>query len=183
MIWLTDAEGRTTYMCAEWYAFTGLEPPAALGSGWVASIHADERGLMEETFQQACAAPCEFTLQYRLRRRDGTYIWVSESAAPAWLPNRGNFLGFIGQISSVEPQQLGLIARAELQTFQVTTPIGEFAPITALDAMADHILIARALAISSAADHLLVQIDELLISIGRDLAWQEAQGDTTGIIH
>ena len=136
MIWLADVEGRTTYMCAEWYAFTGLEPPSALGSGWTASIHADDRELMEGTLQQACADRCEFTLQYRLRRRDGTYIWVIESAAPSWLPDQKTFLGFLGQISSVVPQRSGLIATAELESFRVTTPIGEFAPITTLDVMA-----------------------------------------------
>ncbi|MCJ2048674.1 PAS domain-containing protein [Methylobacterium sp. J-070] len=183
MIWLTDAEGRTTYMCAEWYAFTGLAPPAALGTGWTASIHVDDRDLVEEAFQQACASRCEFTLQYRLRRRDGTYIWVHESAAPSWLPKGKTFLGFLGQISSVEPQRRGLIATAELQTFQAAKPVGEFAPITALDAMADHLLMARGLAATTTAAHLLEQIDELLFGLGCELARQGTQSDTTGNIH
>ncbi len=82
MIWMSDAHGHTTYMCAEWYAFTGLKVPAALGSGWASAIHPEDQLLMQEVFQQACETRCQFALQYRLRRHDGTYVWVTDSAAP-----------------------------------------------------------------------------------------------------
>lgn len=183
MIWVTNADGQTTYMCAEWYAFTGLKPSAGLGFGWTEAIHPDERDLMEDTFRQACAARCEFALQYRLRRRDGAYVWVTDSAAPSWLPGRKAFLGFLGQISGVEPKRQGLIAKAELHAFEAVTPAGEFAPATIIDAVADHVLMARALAIASGAGHLLSSIDDLLTVVGRDLAQQEAGVEAASNIH
>ena len=182
MIWVTDAEGLTTYICPEWYVFTGLEAPAGLGFGWTAAIHPDERTLMEATFQQACAARCEFALQYRLRRRDGTYVWVSDSAAPAWLPKQMAFLGFLGQISRVEPLRRGMIARAELERFEAAASVGAFAPVTTLDAIAHHILMARALA-TGGAGQLMPLIDDLLFVLGRDLAQQEIRPDGSGNIH
>lgn len=183
MIWVTDTAGQTMYVCREWYIFTGVRPPDGLGLGRASVIHPDERHLMADTFRHACASRCEFALQYRLRRHDGTYVWVSDSAAPASLPKRKEFLGFIGQITSIEPQLQGLIASAELQRFQVATPVGAFAPITALDALAEHILMARSLALSSAADHLLPSLDELLFAVGKDLARQQSRGDGSGNIH
>lgn len=183
MIWVTDAEGRTTYMCAEWYVVTGLRQPAALGSGWADVIHPDDRDLMVGTFRQACAARCEFALQYRLRRRDGTYVWVSDSAAPSWLPKRRGFLGFLGQITRVEPQRPGLIATAELETFAAAPSADAFAPVTALDALAEHVLVARALALGGAGEHLLPMIDGLLFAVGRDLARQQDADDVSGNFH
>lgn len=183
MIWLANAHGQTTYICAEWYTFTGLEPPGALGFGWTTAIHPDERGLMEETFRQACEARCDFVLQYRLRRRDGAYHWVTDAAAPSWLPKRKAFLGFVGQISSVPRKYQRLIASAEFHAFQATTQVREFAAVTTLDAIADHVLMARALAINSEAHHLLSSIDDLLTVVGRDLAQQEVSGEIADNIH
>lgn len=183
VIWVADAEGQTTYLCAEWYAFTGLKPSTGLGFGWTSVVHPDERDLMEETFRQACATRCEFALQYRLRRRDGAYVWVTDSAAPSWLPGQKAFLGFLGQISGVEPDRQGLIARAELHAFEAVTPVGEFAAVTIVDAVADHVLMARALAVASGAQHLLPAIDDLLMLVGRDLAQQEVSGETGAHIH
>jgi PAS domain S-box-containing protein len=182
MIWMSDARGHTTYMCAEWYTFTGLEPPAALGSGWVSAIHPEDQPLMEETFRQACEARCQFALQYRLRRHDATYVWVTDSAAPSWVPGRKAFLGFLGQISRVTKRH-GLVAKAELHAFEALAPVGEFAAVTTLDAIADHVLMARAMAIASAADHLLAPIDELLAVVGHDLARHEFHGDMADSIH
>jgi PAS domain S-box-containing protein len=182
MIWMSDARGHTTYMCAEWYAFTGQQPPAALGSGWVSAIHPEDQLLMEEVFQQACETRCQFALQYRLRRHDGTYVWVTDSAAPSWAPGQEAFLGFLGQISPSTERQ-GQIAKAELHAFEATTPIGEFAAATTLDAIADHVLMARALAVASAADHLLAPIDELLGIVGHDLARHDVHGDMADSIN
>ena len=137
---------------------------------------------MEEIFQQACETRCQFALQYRLRRHDGTYVWVTDSAAPSWVPGRKAFLGFLGQISRI-PERHGLVAKAELHAFEATTPVGEFAAVTTLDAIADHVLMARALAIASAADHLLAPIDELLTIVGHDLAQHEVHGDMADSIH
>ncbi|MCJ2050082.1 PAS domain-containing protein [Methylobacterium sp. J-070] len=183
MIWVTDDEGRTTYMCPEWYAVTVLRPPAGLFSGWASVIHPDDRDLMVETFRHACAARCEFTLQYRLRRQDGTYVWVSDSATPSWLPKRRGFLGFFGQITDVKPEGRRLIAQAELERFEVTPSAGEFAPVTALDALAEHVLMARSLALGGASDHLLPMVDALLFAVGKDLARRQAGDDASVNIH
>jgi hypothetical protein len=91
-------------------------------------------------------------------------------------------LGFLGQISPSTERQ-GLIAKAELNAFEPTTPIGEFAAATTLDAIADHLLMARAMAVASAADHLLAPIDELLGIVGHDLARHDVHGDMADSIN
>ncbi|MCJ2103010.1 PAS domain-containing protein [Methylobacterium sp. E-046] len=182
MIWTTDAAGQTTYMCQEWYAFTGQRPPAALADGWVQAIHPDERAMMGDAFLKACHLQCEFVLQYRLRRHDGTYVWVVDSAAPSRLPDAGTFLGFLGMIRRLDRPPKGLVARAELETFRAKTATGEFAPVSKLDVVANHLLMARAAAIG-AADEMLPAIDSLLFDVGSRLARGLQQGDASANIH
>jgi PAS domain S-box-containing protein len=182
MIWTADVMGQVTYICPEWYAFTGQEASAALGQGWTEAVHPDERELMNSTFLAACQLQCEFVLQYRLRRNDGAYVWVIGSAAPSRLPSQGTFLGFLDMVRPVEAPQIGLIARAELETFQAAVAAGEFAPASKLDLVADHLLMARAAALG-AADELLPAIEDLLFEVGCLLARGLEQKDVSTNIH
>ena len=177
MIWTTDATGQATYLCPEWYAFTGQAPSGGLGSGWTEAIHPEERELMGGAFREACKLECEFVLQYRLRRHDGTYVWVTDAAAPSHLPGKGLFLGFLGMVNPLEAPTRGLVARAELQTFYAPPTTGEFAPVSKLDMVADHLLMARAAAIG-ATDDLVPMFDALLFKIGQRLA--QGMKDETG---
>jgi hypothetical protein len=182
MIWTTDAAGQTTYMCQEWYAFTGREPPAGLGEGWAQSIHPDERAMMSDAFLKACHLQCEFALQYRLRRHDGVYVWVNDAAAPSRLPGCGTFLGYLGMIRSIDLPHGGLVARAELETFRAVPATGQFAPVSKLDVVADHLLMARAAAVG-AADEMLPAIEDMLFHVGRRLARGQEQGDASANLH
>jgi len=177
MSWTTDAAGQATYLCPEWYAFTGQAPSAALGSGWTEAIHPDERDLMGDAFLKACKLECEFVLQYRLRRHDGTYVWVTDAAAPSCPPGESLFLGFLGTVRRIRAPMSGLVARAELQTFRAAPATGEFAPVSKLDVVADHLLMARAAALS-AADDLMPAFDALLFEVGLRLA--QTMKDATG---
>ena len=182
MIWTTDATGLATYLCPEWHAFTGQAPAAVLGLGWTEAIHPDERDLMGDAFLKACKLECEFVLQYRLRRHDGVYVWVTDAAAPSRLPSGGLFLGYLGMVTRIEGSMSGLVARAELQTFRAAPATGEFAPVSKLDMVADHLLAARAAAIGT-ADEMLPAIDSLLFDVGCQLARRLQQGDMSANIH
>lgn len=182
MIWTTDAVGQATYLCPEWYAFTGQVPAAALGRGWTEAVHPDERSLMGDAFLKACKLECEFVLQYRLRRHDGLFVWVTDAAAPSRLPGGGLFLGYLGMVRQIEAPMNGLVARAELQTFRAAPATGEFAPVSKLDRVADHLLMVRAAAIG-AADEMLPAIDSLLFDVGCRLARRLQRGDASANIH
>lgn len=177
MIWTTDAAGQTTYLCPEWYAFTGQGPSAGLGHGWAEAVHPDERDLVGHAFLQACKIECAFVLQYRLRRHDGTYVWVTDAAAPSRMPGEGLFLGFLGMVRRIEAPVDGVVARAELETFRAAPATGEFAPVSKLDMVADHLLLARAAAVG-ATDDLIPTFDALLFEVGRRLA--QGMMDETG---
>src|SRR5262249_2011191 len=80
MIWMSDAEGAGIYGSPSWYEFTGQTPESGLGSGWVTALHPDDRELTEKTFLDANEKHEAFRIEYRLRRKDGEYRWVIDSA-------------------------------------------------------------------------------------------------------
>ena len=66
-----------------WLEFTGRAFEEELGGGWVRNVHPNDR--------ERCLAAAkafdgrqEVSLEYRLRRRDGAFRWIAESAHPVW---------------------------------------------------------------------------------------------------
>jgi PAS domain S-box-containing protein len=127
MVWMADADGAGTYMSQSWYEFTGQAPGTALGSGWVAALHPDDRERSEKTFLAANEKREAFRLEYRLRRNDGEYRWVIDSAKPRF-GSQGEFLGYIGSVVDVTGTK-----RAELNTQFINQLDFELSQITDAD--------------------------------------------------
>ena len=100
MIWVTEPDGYCSYLNSQWFAFTGQSPSEALGFGWLEATHPDDRERSEQAFLAANAARAPFSLEYRLRRRDGHYAWAIDSAAPRFGPD-GEYLGYIGSVLDI----------------------------------------------------------------------------------
>ncbi len=100
MIWVTDAEGECTYLNRMWYEFTGQTEAEGLGRGWLDAIHPGDTVQAAATFAEATERRTAFTLDYRLRGRDGVYRWAVDAAAPRF-SGQGTFLGFIGSVLDI----------------------------------------------------------------------------------
>jgi PAS domain S-box-containing protein len=127
MVWMADADGAGTYVSQSWYEFTGQAPGTALGSGWVAALYPDDRERSEKTFLAANEKREAFRLEYRLRRNDGEYRWVIDSARPRF-GSQGEFLGYIGSVVDVTETK-----RAELNTQFINQLDFELSQITDAD--------------------------------------------------
>ncbi|HEX9787706.1 MAG TPA: GAF domain-containing protein [Candidatus Binatia bacterium] len=100
MIWITRADGSSTYLNKQWYEFTGQSDEAALGFGWLDAVHPEDRTGAGEAFVKANDRREEFRVEYRLRRHDGMYRWVIDSASPQ-IGDNGEFLGYIGSVFDI----------------------------------------------------------------------------------
>ena len=110
MVWTTDATGECTYLSRSWYQYTGQTEPTALGFGWLDATHPDDREASTGIFRNALERKAAFSIEYRLRGKDGTYRWMMDSASP-WLHADGSFRGFIGSV-------IDITDRRELQEAQ-----------------------------------------------------------------
>jgi PAS domain S-box-containing protein len=96
LIWMSGPDKLCTFFNKGWLDFTGRSLQQELGTGWAEGVHADDRDRCLHTYVSAFDARGEFTLEYRLRRRDGQYRWVVDKGVPRFGPD-GVFLGYIGR--------------------------------------------------------------------------------------
>ncbi|RRS04708.1 response regulator [Aquabacterium soli] len=113
MVWTTDIDGQCTYLSRSWYEFTGQTPETGLGTGWLDATHPEDRPGAERSFVEANATRSAFSLEYRLRRHDGSYRWAIDAAAP-WLSPDGAFLGYVGSVIDITERKAAEEARRVL---------------------------------------------------------------------
>lgn len=160
MIWVTEPDGSCTYLNRNWYEFTGQSQQDALGFGWLRAVHPDDAAESVRIFLDATAQHKAFRLDYRLRRADGVFRWVIDSARPRFGAD-GGFLGFIGSVIDITERknaELSLLAAHE--TFRQLVDRSPFG-IYAIDA--DF----RLVQVSNGAQEVFKNVHPL---IGRDFA-------------
>lgn len=118
MIWMSDLDKKNTYVNKVWLDFTGRTLEEELGTGWKADIHPDDLKMSDELYEAAFAEQKPFNVEYRLRRKDGSYGWVFSRAIPHFSGD-GIFLGYIGSCVDIserkeaEEQRRGYIEEIE----------------------------------------------------------------------
>ena len=100
IIWINDVLGRCTYVNRQWTEFTGTVFERQLGFGWLASIHPDDQESTKQLIEAAFHKHKPFRIDYRLRRYDGEYRSVIDTASPRF-GHSGEFLGYIGAVIDI----------------------------------------------------------------------------------
>ena len=75
IVWITDADGRTTFFNQQWVEYTGLSLEESYGDGWNKPFHPDDQQRAWDAWQQAINHNATYSLECRLRRADGRYRW------------------------------------------------------------------------------------------------------------
>lgn len=98
MLWVTDTEGRFSYLNQAWHDFTGH--PAQAGPTehhFLDAVHPDDRENVQSAMAAENARQMGFQVEYRLRRADGEYRFAIAAGAPR-KSEAGEFTGYIGSI-------------------------------------------------------------------------------------
>jgi PAS domain S-box-containing protein len=95
MVWTAGPDRRCDYFNERWLEFTGRPLEEELGWGWADRVHPDERPAAMAEYEAAFAERRQFDLEYRVRRADGEYRWVLDTATPRFGAG-GAFLGYVG---------------------------------------------------------------------------------------
>jgi len=66
IVWIADANGQTTYINKHWYEMTGTPMSESVGTGWIETVHPDDRAPCHEKFQACLRSGETFEIEYRL---------------------------------------------------------------------------------------------------------------------
>jgi PAS domain S-box-containing protein len=113
MIWMAGTDKLFNYFNRTWLEFTGRPVESQMGNGWVEAIYSEDRGNWVESYRAMFEKRLPLTLEYRLRRHDGEYRWVSIRAVPRFQDD-GSFAGYVGCGLDVTEEKEAKAAFAEL---------------------------------------------------------------------
>jgi PAS domain S-box-containing protein len=99
-IFRADPNGATTYVNPKWCAISGLSADQALGDGWLAAVHPDDRGRLSRGWQKSTRLHQESFSDYRFLLPDGSTAWVLGQAVPELNPEN-QIVGYVGTITDI----------------------------------------------------------------------------------
>jgi two-component system sensor kinase FixL len=142
MIWMSGTEKEGVFFNKGWLDFTGRTVDQELGAGWLEGVHLEDLAHCLEVCGTAFGERKPFTVEYRLRRKDGEYRWLLDTGTPRY-ESDGAFLGYIGscidigerkqaeldyQLQSMELARVGRVALlgelAASLAHEVNNPLG-----------------------------------------------------------
>jgi len=100
LIWMSGVDKLCTFFNKPWLEFTGRSLEQEIGNGWAEGVHPDDLQKCLDVYTESFDARKPFVMQYRLRRYDGEYRWVSDQGVARYNPN-GKFAGYIGSCVDV----------------------------------------------------------------------------------
>jgi PAS domain S-box-containing protein len=105
MIWMSGPDKLCTYFNQPWLEFTGRTLEAELGNGWAEGVHPEDFGRCLDTYIKSFDRREDFQMEYRMRRYDGEYRWLSDIGVPRFNPD-GTFAGYIGSCIDITERKL-----------------------------------------------------------------------------
>lgn len=147
IVWTADRRGHITWVNARWTRYTGAPARDALGDGWAAWLHPDDRTGVLQAWRGAVAAVAPLEASYRVRRSDGAHRWHLVRAVP--VRDREGRVEWIGTTTDIELQKQAELERA--------AAVAELSAV--LDAIADALVVhgpdGRIVRVNAAAARLL----------------------------
>jgi PAS domain S-box-containing protein len=104
MIWMLAPDGEITYLSQRWFDYTGLGLDETRQTGWRRVLHPDEHDAIMGAFAAYLAAGEPYTMELRLRGRDGGYRWHITRSTPL-RDEQGELLKWLGVTFDIDERK------------------------------------------------------------------------------
>ncbi len=158
MIWAIDSEGAITYIGPEWDQFVMADGRLPMSERVRSYVHPEDRAQVLATVDEAKVRRLPFNCVFRVLHKDGTYRRMLARGVPTVQPTTGKLVGLIGTtyemaegdltVTSVGWTELRLADRQGLRSI--------------VDRIADHLIVARAMAEQAGEARLVAITDQAL---------------------
>src|ERR671933_1026817 len=112
-IFLTDVEGRCTYTNPRCQAICGFSFEQSLGSGWLQSVHPEDREQLLTDWSAWTLSHTEYTKEFRIQTPEGIIREVHMRASPMLSP-LGELMGHVGTVEDITNRKQAEEARAQV---------------------------------------------------------------------
>ncbi|WP_242038102.1 PAS domain S-box protein [Tolypothrix sp. FACHB-123] len=112
-----DTYGNCVYVNDRWSEMTGRPIEAAIGMGWLDTLHPDDCDRLVKDWSYACEHKVIYQNEGRCLRPDGSIIWFYIQSLPETDPNNQT-IGYIGTLTDITSRKLieeELVRQKELQ--------------------------------------------------------------------
>jgi PAS domain S-box-containing protein len=113
MMWMAGVDKLCTDFNRGWLMFTGRTIEQEIGEGWAEGVYPNDLQRCMSIYVEAFDKRLPFSMEYRLRRYDGVYHWITDAGSPRFLPD-GTFAGYIGCCVDIHDRKAGEFARLDL---------------------------------------------------------------------
>lgn len=95
LIWTSGIDKECDYFNNVWLEFTGRSLEQEIGNGWLEGVHPDDMKFCVKTYCDAFDKQEQFSMDYRLRNKNGIYRWIQDNGTPRY-NTKSEFIGYIG---------------------------------------------------------------------------------------
>ena len=129
LLWSNDPQGRVQWFNGRWREYTGLSERDALGDGWMAVIHPDDKPDTRALWRHALRSGDGVVHEHRIRRHDGQYRWHLLRTQPV-RDTQGRVERWFGSATDVHDQRIArdlLERRVQQRTGELRTVLNSAA--------------------------------------------------------
>jgi PAS domain S-box-containing protein len=105
LVWRSNIDKKCDYFNKSWLTFRGAKFENEIGDGWVEGVHPDDYARYIRIWNESLLQQMPFEVEYRLKRFDGEYRWVSGAGRPLYDLD-GNFMGYVGAVNDIHERKL-----------------------------------------------------------------------------
>jgi two-component system CheB/CheR fusion protein len=110
IIWMCDQYQTRNFFNKTWFEFVGelQEDHRNISKSWEKYVHPEDIERYRVQFQQAFVEHQSLFIEFRLKRKDGEYRWMLDSAKPNYSP-QGQFSGYVGTTTELHDRKLMML--------------------------------------------------------------------------
>jgi PAS domain S-box-containing protein len=124
LIWMSGRDKLCTFVNKSWLDFTGRTLEQEIGDGWVNNVHSADVTRCLKIYHDCFDARQPFMMEYRVRRHDGVYRWISDHGVPRY-DDQGRFAGYIGSCLDITERKQSERTARELSGRLISAQEGE----------------------------------------------------------